>query len=239
MRDLVLLPGWGFDQRIWQPLAALWPAGWRLRYGLAALAECPAGAVVCGWSLGAMQAIELAANSALPISCQHGSGTTGLNNLNVDKLILIGATPRFLQDSDWPAAQAPSLLASFAADLTANPIAALRRFAALLNQGDGRARELTRFMQTLLGQSEPDVDSLLDGLNQLRDRDLRNQLARIQIPTWVVHGSNDVLMPLAAGEWLAEQLPQARLTAFAQAGHAPFLSQPERFSAMLAEFLHD
>jgi pimeloyl-[acyl-carrier protein] methyl ester esterase len=58
-------------------------------------------------------------------------------------------------------------------------------------------------------------------------------------PTLVVHGRHDTLCPVAAGEWLAGQLPRARLARHEGASHAPFLSHPAWFAETVREFLHD
>lgn len=212
MRDLVFLSGWGFDSRVWQPVAERLAGDFRIGYDLE---SAPAGAIVCGWSLGALRALK----SALAA-----------------RLILVGATARFVQAADWPAAQPAELLDSFAAAVAADPAAALRRFAALMNQGDDHARELTRSLTALINERIPDTATLAAGLAELRDSDLRKSVVVARQPTLIVHGEHDPLMPLAAGRWLAEHMPNAQLEIFAGAAHAPFLSQPERFAALLTEF---
>ena len=54
--------------------------------------------------------------------------------------------------------------------------------------------------------------------------------------TLLVHGEHDPLMPLAAAQWLAGHMPNARIEVFPGAAHAPFLSQPERFAELLNRF---
>jgi pimeloyl-[acyl-carrier protein] methyl ester esterase len=215
LKDLVLLAGWGFDRRVWQPLAERLAGKFRIAYSLD---DAPAGAIVCGWSLGALRALKSAVAT---------------------RLILVGATPRFVQAPDWSAAQPPELLESFAVAVAADPTAALRRFAALLNQGDNRARELTRQLTGLFAEHIDDATTLTAGLAELRDTDLRKSVMAIRQPVLLVHGERDPLMPLAAGRWLADHMPDARLEVFAGAAHAPFLSQPERFADLLSEFARD
>lgn len=212
MKDLVFLSGWGFDARIWQPVAERLAGEFNISHDV----DPPAGAIVCGWSLGAMRALRKSAVAG--------------------RLVLVGATPRFVQAPDWPDAQPPELLKSFAAAAAADPTAALRRFAALINQGDDHARALTRQMSALVSTSEPQV--LLAGLDELRDTDLRKSAMVTHQPTLIVHGERDPLMPPAAARWLATHLPKARLEVFAGTAHAPFLSQPDRFVALLREFAH-
>lgn len=215
MKRLVFLSGWGFDARVWAPVTE------RLadEFAISHDGEIPAGAIVCGWSLGALRALRKSAVAGRPA-----------------KLILVGATPRFVQTPDWPDAQPPELLASFYAAVAADPVAALRRFAALINQGDEQARALTRRTSALV--AEPDAPRLLAGLDELRDTDLRKSVAAIRQPVLLVHGEHDPLMPLSAARWLADRLPQARLEVFSSAAHAPFMSQPDRFVAVVREFAH-
>jgi pimeloyl-[acyl-carrier protein] methyl ester esterase len=220
MMDLVLIPGWGFDRRVWQPLAGRLAAQFRLHFDIDIP---PPGAVVCGWSLGALRALQWA---------EHYPD-------RVARVVLVGATPRFVRADDWTIAQPAALLDNFAAGVAADPAAALRRFVALINQGDDRARSLTRQMQALVAEHRPDAAALAAGLAQLRAVDLRAAASTIAQPTLVLHGERDPLMPLAAGRWLAERLPAGRLVTFAGAAHAPFLSQPERFAAVLADFAHE
>jgi pimeloyl-[acyl-carrier protein] methyl ester esterase len=216
LKDLVCVAGWGFDSRVWQPVAERLADDFRITCELDAV---PAGAVVCGWSLGSLRALKKSAVAT-----------------RLDKLILVAATPRFVQAPDWPCAQPPDLLESFAAAVAADPQAGLKRFAALMNQGDEHARDLTRSMHELLRERIPDAATLAAGLAELRDTDLKKSVMATRLPTLLVHGEHDPLMPLAAAEWLAANMPNARLEVFAGAAHAPFLSDPDRFAQLVREF---
>jgi pimeloyl-[acyl-carrier protein] methyl ester esterase len=215
LKDVVFLPGWGFDSRVWQPVAERLAGKFRFACDLDAV---PDGAIACGWSLGAIRALKSAVTARL------------------GRLILVGATPRFVQAPDWPCAQPPELLDGFAAAVTADPLAALRRFAALLNQGDERARHITRQLNAMINERIDDPATLNAGLAELRDTDLRKSAVAVRLPTLIVHGERDPLMPLAAARWLAEHMPDARLEVFSGAAHAPFLAQPDRFAELLQRF---
>lgn len=67
--------------------------------------------------------------------------------------------------------------------------------------------------------------------------DGRPWLADVQIPTLVVHGANDRLIPRARGEELARLVPGAELEIFEGTGHLPHLAHPERFTARLLRFV--
>ena len=46
------------------------------------------------------------------------------------------------------------------------------------------------------------------------------------------------MIPYAAAEWLHGELPISRIEIFDAAAHAPFLSDPERFADLTADFCH-
>jgi len=183
----------------------------------------PEGCIVCGWSLGGLLAMQ----------------TVSLAPQRFKGLILVGSTPRFTQDGDWPHAQPKALLSMFGAAVARNPADVLQRFVALLNQGDTNAPTICREMvQQLLAAPLPDTPTLLAGLDWLRAVDLRPRLAHISTPTLLIHGEHDPLMPLPTAHWLAKTLPNAQLEVVAGAAHAPFLNDPDAFARRIGEFCH-
>jgi pimeloyl-ACP methyl ester carboxylesterase len=68
------------------------------------------------------------------------------------------------------------------------------------------------------------------------EHDLRADAARIATPTLVVWGRRDPVIPLRAGRRVTETIPGARLEVF-DSGHLPYTTDPQRFAALLAEFV--
>ncbi len=66
----------------------------------------------------------------------------------------------------------------------------------------------------------------------------RAHLAR-HIPTMVVWGGRDLMIPVKHAYTAKELLPHARLEVFRDAGHMPHEDYPSRFSAALTEFIMD
>ncbi|MCC6176485.1 MAG: alpha/beta fold hydrolase [Chloroflexi bacterium] len=62
-------------------------------------------------------------------------------------------------------------------------------------------------------------------------------LAAIDIPTLVVWGERDTIVPLALGRRLVASLPNAELVVLPRAGHTPMWDQPDAFNAAVLEFL--
>ena len=181
----------------------------------------PEGCIVCGWSLGSLLAMQAAS-----IAPQH-----------FKKLILIGSTPSFAQREDWPHAKPQALLDSFSEAVAKAPTGTLQRFIVLLNQGDVQARLFGRTLtQQLMISHLPDTATLMTGLDWLRNVDLRPQTASITMPTLLLHGEHDPLMPLAAAQWLQKTLANAQLQVINGAAHAAFLSDPDDFAERIAAF---
>lgn len=64
-------------------------------------------------------------------------------------------------------------------------------------------------------------------------------VAKITTPTLVVHGDDDKIVPLAAGQYFAGHLPNARLEVFPDTGHWLQIEQGPKFASLLRSFLAD
>lgn len=70
-----------------------------------------------------------------------------------------------------------------------------------------------------------------------RGHDVWDELPSIQVPTLVMHGSDDRVMPLANARLLAARIPGARLCIFEDCGHLFFHEQPAQTVAAILEFV--
>jgi pimeloyl-ACP methyl ester carboxylesterase len=59
------------------------------------------------------------------------------------------------------------------------------------------------------------------------------------LPTLIVWGRRDPLIPAAHGEFAHGEMPGSRLEIFEEAGHFPHLDDPIRFAAVLRDFLEE
>jgi pimeloyl-ACP methyl ester carboxylesterase len=66
---------------------------------------------------------------------------------------------------------------------------------------------------------------------------LDNQLANIKVPTLVLWGKQDSLLPIASGERYAAGIPGAKLVSFDKCGHVPSTEKTEEFLAAVNAFL--
>jgi len=68
---------------------------------------------------------------------------------------------------------------------------------------------------------------------------VRERLGEIRVPTLVIHGDVDPLVPCANGQALAAGIPNAKLSTYAGVGHLPTIEATERFNREVREFLND
>ena len=66
--------------------------------------------------------------------------------------------------------------------------------------------------------------------------DLRNEFHRIMQPTLILHGEYDVIVPVKAAQWLANTLPNSRLTIIKGAGHVPAVTRPIDVAREIMDF---
>ncbi len=68
-----------------------------------------------------------------------------------------------------------------------------------------------------------------------RKIDGNDALAKITVPVLISHGQKDVVVLLASGDYIAGKIKQAKKSYYPDAGHLPFMEDPERFNRELAE----
>jgi pimeloyl-[acyl-carrier protein] methyl ester esterase len=237
--DIVLLHGWGSSPAVWHDVADRLAPEFRAHRpdffaidaqsidGLStldavteALAKTsPRRAIVCGWSLGAL----IALNWALAYPDQ------------VMRLVLIAATPRFVNNGRWQCGIDASVLDEFSAALAADCGGALRRFITLQAQGDAAANTVRLRLRECV-DAHNSIGALLAGLQILKDTDLRERLPQVAQPVLLLHGTRDTVVPLAAAEFMARALPNATLKIFENAAHAPHVAGAPLVARYVTEF---
>jgi pimeloyl-[acyl-carrier protein] methyl ester esterase len=243
--DVVLIHGWGLHGGIFNSLVEQLARNYRVtttdlpghgrstssdhRFDLDRTADALAKligrpAVWLGWSLGGL--------AAMTVAIRHPQA--------VKALVLVSSTPCFVKKEDWPHAMEPETLEGFAAGLIEDYQFTLNRFLSLQIGKEENSREIIRQLRDqVFLHGPPDPEALADGLDILRDTDVRPQLPGITQSVLVVNGGRDRLTPPAAGEYLATSLAHGQYVLFDDAGHAAFLSHPKEFGARLKEFLHE
>jgi pimeloyl-ACP methyl ester carboxylesterase len=81
------------------------------------------------------------------------------------------------------------------------------------------------------------ADGFAGAFAAMLSHDLREELARVAVPALIVHGREDMIVPLADSLWLAQSLPSGQLEIFEDTGHLAMVERPRRFNDALERFL--
>ncbi len=177
-----------------------------------------------GWSLGAEVLIAAAARDR-----------------RFRALVLVGATPCFVSNPDFPHGHSSALVRRMIDDMGKDPAATMERFLKLNFTSEELALDETRaFLERYERPMECEAfkyDELITALRALRDTDLRGHLKDIKIPVLVIHGASDSVCPIGAGKYLAEEIDGAELKVYEKAGHALFVTNRERFNGDVLRFI--
>jgi pimeloyl-[acyl-carrier protein] methyl ester esterase len=241
-KSLVLVHGWAMHSGIWRKFArelaehyqvtlvdlpghgrsgAVWP--FTLETVSKALVDAIPDTPHCclGWSLGADVVLEVA----------HRFPD------RVNSLILLAGTPCFVKKGLWPGMDG-QVLDSFAESLKQDSLAALLRFLSLQVKDLVDQKAALEELKALVFESlAPDPQTLREGLDILKQADLRAEFADLKIPVAVILGQLDTLVPVAVAGKMQGLLPGINLTVIDRAGHVPFLSHQEAVVNAVCRFM--
>ncbi len=185
-------------------------------------AVAPGPVTLGGWSLGGTLAMELAARQSVP----------------VERLLLLGTTPRFTCGADWPHGLPATQVRALARNLERDFVATLGDFfAQTFIPGEVDAERL-RTIRTLAVRPAglPDAVCATACLKLLERHDQRQLPPAIKIPALVIHGTDDQIVPIGAGRALAAALPHGELYELPETGHAPHWTRLQQTADAVREF---
>ncbi|WP_322029404.1 alpha/beta fold hydrolase [Paraburkholderia sp. J76] len=226
-RALLLVPGMLNDRRVWQrvwphltQLAELHVADVGSHDSIEAMADAavngmPEQFCVAGFSMGGYVAIELAK--------RYKSRVTGI--------ALIGTSAR--PESPRARSARASMLDRAHADFDGLLEDLMPSLAHPSNLEDGVLRnELLTMMR------DTSVQAYARQINALIARaDQREFVRTLAIPTCIVHGVQDQVVPPALGEELVKLIPGARSTFLQQCGHLAPLECPDSVAAAMSDWI--
>ncbi|REE83955.1 pimeloyl-ACP methyl ester carboxylesterase [Paenibacillus taihuensis] len=71
----------------------------------------------------------------------------------------------------------------------------------------------------------------------LRDESVRNDLSSIHVPTLIIHGTHDKIVPFSQGEKTHELIPNSQFVPFEFSGHGAFIEEKDKLNQLLIKFI--
>ena len=244
---MVLLPGLGCNQTIWQPLLPAFEAHYRVvrldlvgtggshlhEYSRERHSSLAGHAtdlldvlrtldltevVFVGHSIGAMIGVLAAVREPGRFA----------------SLVLLAPSPRFLNGRDYAGGYEPADLEELLNSLQTNQAEWAQAFAPVA-AGAADRPELIMALTSSFASTDPSVLRHLARVTFFNDN--RTALPLLGTPTLIVQPARDVMVPLGVGYYLHEQLPDSQLAIIDTSGHFPHLTAPEATLKAISRFL--
>ena len=159
----------------------------------------------------------------------------------IEKVVLVSAvTPFMLKQNDNPDGADKTVFDGMIEKLEADRPAFLTTFAKQF-YGVGIlshpvSDQLLNWNQMLALMSSP--KATIDCVRSFSETDFRKDVIKINVPTLIIHGDADKIVPIGiAGDKTAQLLPKAKYIVYENAPHGLFITDKDRLNADLISFI--
>ncbi|MBM3807661.1 MAG: alpha/beta fold hydrolase [Acidimicrobiia bacterium] len=244
LRAIVLLHAFPIGANLWEPQMRSIPGGWRLitpdlrGFGGSTELDSLSALLIADYAADVMDLLaELGIRKAVIGGCSMGGYAA---------LALYQAEPRLFDGM---------VLANTRAGADSPEARANRRNMLALVDREGPLGVAREMMPKLLGSTTRDTNATAEAtvrrfikqqspvairsaIHRMMHRpDSMPLLSRVSVPTLVITGAEDELIPVDESRRMASAIPGATLVIIPGAGHLANLEQPDAFNAALADFL--
>ncbi len=152
------------------------------------------------------------------------------------KLVMVGPSPRYIDDGEYVGGFSEDDISELLRSLSQNYLGWSSAMAPVII-GNADRPELGEQLAESFCRVDPDVARRFAEVTFLSDT--RDELPLVTVPTLVLQCKNDVIAPIAVGEYVAAKIPDATLSILAASGHCPNLSAPVETYEAITEWLSD
>jgi sigma-B regulation protein RsbQ len=149
-------------------------------------------------------------------------------------LVLVGPSPCYINDADYTGGFTKAEIDELLESLDNNHMGWSMAMAPVI-MGNPERAELGDELAASFCRTHPAIAKQFARTTFLSDT--RDILAEARIPCLILQCSNDVIAPLAVGDYLHSRLPDSELVVMKATGHCPNLSAPEETIAAINAFL--
>ncbi|MBF0546033.1 MAG: alpha/beta hydrolase [Candidatus Riflebacteria bacterium] len=159
------------------------------------------------------------------------------NSERVAKLALFGAAaPCFTKRPGFPYGLEASSVDGFIAECSTDRTKLMESFGKIFFRSENEvSHKLADWFSNMGMEASPQATAAC--LLALRNSDLREDMAKVKIPTVIFHGKYDKICPFHLGEALTDGIKGAKLIPFENSGHGLFFEEKEKFNKELMKFI--
>jgi pimeloyl-[acyl-carrier protein] methyl ester esterase len=239
LMDCILLHGWGVTNKIWQGFATklngfdniltpcLYDVSKNLKnQGFTSIARALSkiikkDSVVVAWSIGGLIALRL-----IPLTTK------------IKAIIFIASSPCFINQEEWPNVIQKNKLDELKNRFSENTKVALNHFSGLVATGDEFSSKINKHIRQNLAK-ETQKEILSCWLRETETDDQRNQFIKMEIPSNIILGQNDVLIKSRIKNQMEALNINTHCVIIENCGHAPFISKPAETNNIVYQFLNE
>lgn len=243
---LLFIHGYGCSQRVWEPLlcelAGEWPS---ILFDLPGHGEAHPSvfdplrhATLDGFADDILAVCDAVPSSRPLAVVAHSVGCNLAMRVAIRRpelfsfLFLLGPSPCFLRNDDYDGGFGPGDIDEILRLLEVNPALFAHNLSVLVAGAEGSAAS---WLEGSFCSVDPLCASLFARATFLcDDRDL---LDRVRTPAIVLQHAEDALVPVAAGRFMVERMPDAKLMLLPAKGHAAHLTAPDQVTAAIRQVL--
>ena len=151
-----------------------------------------------------------------------------------DKLILVGPSPRYIDDEDYVGGFSKEDVDELLESLDTNYLGWSSAMAPVI-MGNPDRPELAQELTNSFCRADPEIQRRFARVTFLSDN--RADLPRVRTRSLVLQCTDDAIAPTAVGQYVHGQMPDSELVMLDATGHCPNLSAPEATVAAIKAFV--
>lgn len=150
------------------------------------------------------------------------------------KLVLVGGSPRYLNDTDYIGGFDQHELDALYDTMANNYFAWISGFSAMAMGNPDRPTLAEKFCFTL-SKIRPDIAQSV--VKVIFQSDYRSQLEYVTKPTLIIQAHEDLAVPMAVAEYLNRHIRNSELAVVDATGHFPHISAPDEVTKAIKSFI--
>jgi sigma-B regulation protein RsbQ len=148
--------------------------------------------------------------------------------------VMVGPSPCYINDGDYVGGFSREDIEELLDTMDSNYLGWSSNLAPAI-MGAPDQPQLGEELTNSFCRTDPDIAKHFARVTFMSDH--RDDLAKCTIPTLVLQCSDDIVAPVAVGEYMQRKIPNSTLRIIENVGHCPHMSAPTASSQAIDEFL--